>query len=175
MADLIRPELRAQLRRFADLSVALVVAGLGLWVALSSFGYLAWVGWALTATGSAMGWAALQRLRFQTAGLGGGPGMIQVVEGEIRHFGPLTGGFIALEEIDALHLSPDGRLWLIDTMDGQRHALARDASGAEALFDAFATLPGLSLDAVLQALGQAPFASPRRLWTRPRHARLSHP
>ena len=170
MADFIRPELTAQLRRHRDLLGALVLVALGLWAALGALGILRWLGYAVALAGLALAWTALQRLRFRP--MGAGPGVVQVVEGEIRYFGPETGAFIALQDMDALSLSSDGRLWLIDTMDRQRHALPRAAQGAESLFDAFASLPGLAIEPVLRATARAPTERAQRLWTRPQAGAL---
>ena len=169
---MIRPELARDLRRLADLWVALVVLGLGLWAAFGTYGVLRWLGWALVALGVALAWVALQRARFARNARADGPGIVQVVEGEIRHFGPHDGAFIALEDIEALHLSPDGTLWLIDTLDGQRRAIPRAAQGAQGLFDAFATLPDLGIEHLLRIGAQAPFERTQRVWTRPPRTRL---
>lgn len=164
MAEFIRPEAMAVLRRHRDLLLAAGVVLLGLWATWGALGILRWLGIGVTVIGLALAWTALQRARFRAHGAA--PGVVQVVEGEIRYFGPDTGAFIAVQDIDALSLSADGRLWLIDTMDGQRHALPRAAQNADALFDAFSALPALGIEHLLRVCAQAPFEATQRLWTR---------
>lgn len=174
MADLIRPEVLALLRRWGEVLAALALAGFGLWWALTSFGLISGLGWALTATGAALGWGALQRARF--ASDGEGPGLVEVDEGEIRHFGPRGGGIVSLDSIAALVLSADARFWLVETLEGHVLALPRDARGAEALFDAFATLPGLDVAHLVRVAAQGAAPRARPIWRRTvKHLDLSPP
>jgi len=171
MADLIRPQARALLRRWSGVLIALAVCGMGLWWGLSAFGWLRWLGWGGLGLGLALGWTAWQRARF--AAQGDGPGVVQLIEGEIRYFGPAGGGFVAIEAIQTLALSADGEAWLIAATDGQHLAIPRAASGAETLFDAFAALPGLGMEKLLRISAQPPAKNARMIWRRPARSLLT--
>lgn len=151
--SLIRPELLAATRRNADLLAGLGLAGLGAWTA-SKGGYLLTpLGLALLALG--IGWAltAWRRLRFQQAGEA--PGIVRVTEAQIAYFGPRVGGFVGLPELSELRLVTlrGRRIWKLKQGDGQLLHIPVEAEGADALFDAFATLPGIDMAALVAALG----------------------
>lgn len=150
-APLIRPEARAALWRWREVLAGLALIGLGLWWVLGPGGLLGWIGWALGLIGAALATAGIQRGRFR--GAGGGPGVVQVVEGQISYFGPLTGGHAAMTEISRLRIDHDARPshWLIDQPGQPVLAIPVDARGADALFDAFGQLPGLTSAALLEA------------------------
>jgi hypothetical protein len=164
MIDFIRPAARQALHRWRETLLAALVAALGLFWSLTSIGLVQWFGWLVTLLGLAMLWSAIQRMRFVTRGAG--PGVVQVVEGEIRYFGPRGGGFAAVDAIIALSLSADGSYWLVEAEDGQILVVPRAASGAEALFDAFTRLPGLEMEQLLRILAQDPAAQARTIWRR---------
>ena len=48
----------------------------------------------------------VQRARFRHGG--GGPGVVRVDEGQVAYFGPLTGGVVAIRDLDSLTLDPSG-------------------------------------------------------------------
>jgi len=164
MANMIRPEARKALLRWGETLAATAVVGLGLYWALGSFGFVQWVGWVVVVVGVAMLWSAVQRARF--AARGDGPGVVQIVEGEIRYFGPRGGGFAAIDAIIALSLSADNAYWLVEADDGQILAIPRAAAGAEALFDTFASLPGLEMERLLRVLAQAHAPRAQIIWQR---------
>lgn len=164
MTDLIRPAARAALKRWSEPALALCVAGLGLWLGLRWFGFVGWLGWALLALGLAWLWGAVQRARF--AAKGAGAGVVQVVESEIRFFGPLGGGFAPLDGVRRVALSADRAHWLIETGDGTGLVIPRAARGAEALFDAFATLPGFEMEKCLRIVAQPPADRAQVIWHR---------
>jgi hypothetical protein len=171
MTKLIRPEARAWMSRWSEPAIALAVALLGLWLALRWFGVMVWLGWALAALGLGWLWGAVQRARFAAGGAGAG--MVQVIEGEIRFFGPLGGGFAPLDGIRAVSLSADRAHWLIETSDGTGLVIPRAAHGAEALFDAFATLPGFEMEKCLRMAAQSPSDRAQPIWHRPLGGRIS--
>ena len=193
MTGFLRPEVVTLLRRWREAFAGLAAAILGLWIA--GFGGWFWVALgALFVAGGAgvalMGW---RRLRF--GGAGSAPGVVQVVEGQIAYFGPQAGGFVAIADITMLSLAtgPDGPEWRLTT-EAEVLAIPVGAAGSEALFDAFATFPGIDMAAVATARasaasGPAPVRSPqggalvihdprlsagRVLWRRPARARRLH-
>lgn len=147
-----RPEAVAAVLRWREVLVGLGLGLLGLWLVSGPGFLLAIPGYAFVAGGIALIWMGIQRGRFR--GPDGGAGAVQVVEGQIAYFGPLTGGTVALGEIDSLTL--EGGMhpahWRL-TQKGQPPLLIPvNAAGADALFDAFAALPGLKTERMLGAL-----------------------
>ena len=141
---LIRPEARETLARWSEPAFGALVTGLGLWVALQG-------GWLLTGAGAAIaalgiGWAVLGLRRMRFAGRGDAPGLVELDESRITYLGPRLGGSISIVELIEIRLlSLRGRrAWRLKQADGQVLLVPVDSAGAEALFDAFATLPGLS-------------------------------
>lgn len=162
----IRPEARAALWRWREVLVGLGVVLIGVWWVSSGGAVVQWIGVALSLAGSAFIAAGLQRGRFR--GANDGPGVVRTDEGQIAYFGPLTGGAVALSEITKLAYDPTGRPahWVL-TQPGQPNLhIPVTADGAEALFDAFTSLPGLRPEELIRIQKQ-PAATPTVLWTRP--------
>ncbi|MCE6951194.1 hypothetical protein LAZ40_07405 [Cereibacter sphaeroides] len=148
----LRPAAVAALRRWREPAAAALAVAAGLW--LASLG-----GWLMVPVGgvvtlAAAGWAltALRRMRFVRAGEA--PGVVEVDEGQVGYLGPTFGGFVALDDMQELRLvALNGqRLWRLRQVDGQVLMIPTGARGAERLFDAFATLPGLDMKALVAAL-----------------------
>lgn len=163
---MIRPEALALLRRWQGVLIGLAVGALGLWWIAGAGGLLGWVGWAVLAAGVALVISGLQRLRFQAGG--GGPGLVEVVEGRIAYFGPQTGGVVALSELAELRLDPSRRppSWVLVQPEAPPLEIPVNAEGAEALFDVFAALPGIRTEHMLQEL-RAGGAHPVVIWEHP--------
>jgi hypothetical protein len=149
----IRPELQATLLRHREVIAAGAVALAGLWIASRGGWLLPPLGLALAALGA--GWAVLtfRRLRFQQQGEA--PGILRVTEAQIAYLGPRIGGFIGLPDlIEVRLLSLRGRrVWKLRSVTGEVLHVPVEALGAEALFDAFAGLPGMDTAALVAALG----------------------
>lgn len=148
----IRPEAQAQLWRIRELLAAAVVALLGIYWVLGPKGLLGWIGWLLIAAGLALAVVGLRRLRFGQTGRG--PGVVQVDEGQIAYFGPLTGGAVALSELTRLSLDRAARPahWVLEQPGSEPLHIPVNAAGADVLFDAFAALPGLRTGRMLTEL-----------------------
>lgn len=165
MSGFIRPEATAFLRRWSEVIIAVCTVALGLVIAarpglvVSGFGYVMAVGGALALL------PAIRRARF--AASGEGPGVVQVDERRILYLGPQTGGAVALDELALISLrrGNDGTATWILVEAGQVLTIPVDAKGAEALFDAFTALPGLSAQHVL-AVAENPHPGTHRLWAR---------
>ena len=165
MTGFFRPEARALVWRWREVLAALAVVGLGLWVVTSRGVVVSGFGYVLIAIGAVGLVPALRRARFAAGG--DGPGIVQLDEGRVTYMGPVHGGVISLDEIEVLSLrrTPEGgRFWVL--AEGAAVLVVPvDALGAEALFDGFARLPGLSSARLLEALdGTAPGTT--RLWQR---------
>ncbi|WP_374634242.1 hypothetical protein [Paracoccus sp. (in: a-proteobacteria)] len=168
---MIRPELAARLRPWAETGAALAATGFGLWV-FSLGGWILWPLGAAIAVAAAL-WAldARRRMRFAHDALG--PGMVELDEGAIRYLSPnrLLGGEISLRELAEIRLMRlnDRRHWRLKSSDGQALLIPVDAAGAEYLASAFAALPGIDMGRVSAAL--APDAPAiQTVWTRTRRA-----
>ena len=173
MPDPIRPEARAVLRRWGEVLATLALVALALWWALTGLGAVRWLGWALVALAAALLFGAVQRARFSGPGLAPGPGIVELDEGEIRYLGPRGGGVVALDAILALSISADARFWLVESADGAVLVIPRDATGAAALFDAFAGLPGLDMTRLLRLGAQGPAPHAQMIWQRSAHRLLT--
>ncbi|MCU4651364.1 hypothetical protein N8I71_00850 [Roseibacterium sp. SDUM158016] len=174
MAEFLRPEVAAMLRRWREPLVALVVIAAGLWIAARPGPIVQGFGWVLAGLGAMALIPAIRRARF--AASGEAPGVVQVDERRIVYMGPTHGGAIALDELEHLSLRrlEDGRAAWILAESGALLMIPVEARGAEALFDAFTALPGLSAQAILAARDM-PQAGTTRLWTRAQdRARIGH-
>jgi len=151
-----RPEAKAVLWRWREVLVAAGLVLLGLWWLIGPGGLLVFPAVALVIGGAALGFVGMQRARFRGPGneVGGGPGAVQVDEGQIAYFGPLTGGVVALTALERLSLDGASRPahWQLDVPGQPLLQIPVNAAGTEALFDAFATLPGLRTERMLAEL-----------------------
>lgn len=149
----IRPELLAALQRNAELLAALALALFGTWTAAQGGYFLTPLGLALCAMGA--GWALTnwRRLRFLQAGEA--PGIVRVTEAQIAYYGPRVGGFVGLPDLSEIRLLTlrGRRIWKLKQGDGQLLHIPVESDGADALFDAFASLPGIDMAALVAALG----------------------
>ena len=165
MSDLIRPEVRAGFMRWREAIAGAGLVALGLWWSLGAGGLMTYVGFVTTCIGLLIGWMGLQRGRFRSSGEAAG--IVLVDEGQISYFGPLGGGIIAVSDLTRLTLlhRGDDRLWHVTTEDGGAVEIPLDATGAEALLDAFAALPGLKTERMLAEM-RRPASGPVTIWTR---------
>jgi hypothetical protein len=161
----IRPEVRAQVWRWRELCGGLCALVLGLFWVLVPGGLLGGIGAFVMGIGLVLVWVGAQRGRFRNAGTG--PGIVQIDEGRIIYFGPLTGGTLALAEIERLTLDPSARPshWVLARTGEPPLSIPVNAAGAEALFDAFTALPGFRTERMLAELNsRAPH--PVVIWER---------
>ncbi len=151
MTGFLRPEVARLLMRWREVLLVLAVLGLGLWIAARPGPIVQGFGYVVIAISALALVPAIRRARF---GVGGtGPGIVQVVEGRILYMGPITGGAVSIGDLTALALRRDhtgAAAWLL-TEPGTMLVIPVDAAGAEALFDAFTTLPGLGAQRLLAA------------------------
>lgn len=163
----VRPEVAARLIRWREVLVALGIAMLGLW-AFTATGWLVQaLGVILMGAGLILAWIASRRVLFRTEGEAAG--VVQVVEGRVSFFGPFYGGTVALDEITeiAIHATRQGDpYWHLGRLTEAPLVIPAAARGAEGLFDAFLTLPGLSAATVLTAQREVSTTT-RVIWRRP--------
>ncbi len=161
----IRPGASAFLARHAELLVAAGAVAAGLWLAGRGGPLFGLLGGGVSATGAGLGWIALARRRF--APPGAGPGLVEVVEGEVRYLGPGYGGTAALADLVEVRLLErrGRRVWRLALEGAPPLYIPLEALGAEALFDLFATLPGLGAGRLIEALAR-PATPDRLVWRR---------
>jgi hypothetical protein len=151
-----RPEAQAAVWRWREVLFGLGAGLFGVWLIVGPGFLLAILGYAFVVAGAALVWLGIQRSRFR--GADGGAGAVQVDEGQVSYFGPLTGGSVALRELQTLTL--DGTLfpahWRLSQEGSPPLLIPVNAAGSEALFDAFATLPGLKTERMLSTLNANP-------------------
>ena len=165
MAEFFRDDALRVLRRWREPLIAGLVIALGLWIAARPGPVVQGFGWVLAILGALALLPAIRRARFQASG--DAPGVVQVDERRILYMGPTHGGTVAIDDLQQLSLRrmEDGRAaWVL--LDGTTMlVIPAEARGAEALFDAFTALPGLSAHAVLAARDM-PQPGTTRLWNR---------
>ena len=160
-----RPEAMAAVIRWREVLLGGALALLGVWWLVGPGRLMTIPGAALTFGGAALVWVGIQRGRFR--GPGGGVGTVLDDEGEITYFGPLTGGSVSLRELTRLTLdkSHHPAHWRLDQPGQPPLMIPVNADGADILFDAFATLPGLPTERMLAAL-RAPGRASVVIWER---------
>ncbi|MEJ6390348.1 hypothetical protein [Gymnodinialimonas ulvae] len=173
MSGFFRPEAMAVLGRWREVGMATAVILIGVWIALRPGGVIVTgFGYVLIALGTAFMVPALRRARF-FAGKDG-PGAVQVDEGRILYMGPVTGGTMALDDVRVLSVRRDGDdqvTWVLAD-EAQLLVIPVDAAGADALFDAFAALPGLNVERLIRAV-QSRTKGSQKVWSRERPVALT--
>lgn len=153
---IIRPEVLALAKRSTEVISALAVLSFGLWLIFLGGYLLTPIGTAIGALGTAWAILAMRRMRFaQTVDA---PGLVEVDEGQIGYLGPQVGGYVSIPELTEIRLlSLRGRrVWRLKQADGQALLIPVDATGADKLYDAFASLPGMDTLALVAALEARP-------------------
>lgn len=148
----VRPEARAAFWKWREALTGTGVVALGLWWVFGFAGLLHWLGYAVALIGCALLWIGVQRGRFRIGQ--NGPGIVQVDEGQIAYFGPLTGGVVALADITRLTVDRTGHPphWQLSQPGQPDLVIPLTAQGADRLFDAFAQLPGLRTEWMLSQM-----------------------
>lgn len=161
----IRPDAQAALLKWRELLIGAGIILLGLyWTAQS--GLIQWIGAAVTILGGLLCYTGLQRARFRTGK--GGLGVVSLDEREISYFGPISGGVVSLNDLSMLTLDGASKpaVWVLHQPGQQDVAIPVNAEGADQLFEAFATLPGIRTEHMLTTLKKAP-NQPVVIWAKP--------
>ncbi len=149
----VRPEVSAGLWRWREVVAGVSVVAAGAMVATGRVGFVGALGWVMIAVGVALIYVGVSRGRFRNSG--GGRGVVEVDERAVRYLGPEFGGALAIASVERIAVVlPHG--WELTDAEGQRLTIPVDAEGAEALFDAFVSLPGLSAAALADASSHPP-------------------
>nr|WP_319947563.1 hypothetical protein [uncultured Shimia sp.] len=151
----IRPEAQAMLMQWRETLLGGLVMVLGLYWS-SGFGILKWLGFATIPVAILLMIMGLQRARFRAGQ--GGPGVVQVDERQITYFGPLNGGAVAVDEMTGLSLDAGSvpPVWVLRQPGQPDLQIPVNAEGADALFDAFASLEGIRTEHMLAQLKAKP-------------------
>ena len=151
---MIRPEAKRALWRWREVLFGLTIICLGYLWTVSYFGLLRWLGIVLILVGGALLFIGFQRGRFRSDQ--DGPGVLHVVEGQIAYFGPSEGGLVAISDLSRISLVMHNRkrCWQLDQAGLATIYIPVTAKGTDHLFDAFATLPGLKIENMVQKLTQ---------------------
>lgn len=152
MTGFIRPEARAALWRWREVLIGAFLVFVGSWWVFGPGQLIGVIGWIVGGVGTALVFMGLQRGRFRGK-RDAGPGSVDIDEGQVTYFGPMTGGAVALRDVSELALLKTGITthWRL-TAEGNPLYIPVNAAGADALFDAFTTLPGLKVERMLTAL-----------------------
>ena len=162
----IRPEAQETLRRWRLTLVGLATIAIGAWWSWGVGNLLGVAGWLVMAAGFALVVIGVQRARFDTGR--GGPGVVDIDEGEITYYGPLS---VAVGEIARLIFDPTSHppCWvLVERQDTALH-IPVNAEGADDLFEVFSALPGLRTNYLLTEMRAGidqPGAIPTVIWDR---------
>lgn len=144
MSGFFRPEAMATLRRWREALIGLAVIALGGFVVLAALTVIFLsIGIAFAAIGLFLLWGGIQRGRFRQAAIG--PGVVTLDEGRVTYMGPLDGGVIDIEDLDALMLDKRSHppVWVLRQAHAAPLHIPVNATGADRLFDAFLRLPGI--------------------------------
>ena len=162
----IRPEALAVLARWREMAGAGALLAVALWLVARGGWLFGPFGAGLAVLAAGWGVVALRRMRFAQAIAA--PGIVEVIEGQIGYFAPQMGGILSLADLSEIRLTRMGEAaaWRLKQTDGQMLTIPVGAEGAEALFDAFAALPGIDMGRLSAALGANSRDWPERLWSR---------
>ncbi|MEM6576852.1 MAG: hypothetical protein AAF678_00035 [Pseudomonadota bacterium] len=171
----VRAEALTAINRWREALAGAAIAGIGLWWIFGTGGLLFWLGFVLLPTGLSLAGLGIQRGRLRTGSVG--PGIVQVDEGRVVYFGPLTGGGVDLATLSRLEIDPSGHPahWVLHQPAEAPLFIPVNATGAEQLFDAFAMLPRFPTAKAVDLMTHPPEGK-TLLWHRasPERAGLEH-
>ena len=153
----IHSKIKQQLWRWREALVGACLALCGMFWAISQQGILAAVGTSLAIVGALIIFAGIQRTRFRVGA--GGPGVVHVDERMVTYYGPLDGGSVSIDALEAVELEPKSKPaaeWVLTEVGGQPLHIPTNAANAEQLFDVFASLEGIRTENMLAKLHANP-------------------
>lgn len=155
--EILRPQARATLTRWAEPLVLLAALGFALRLVWLGWGRGAWVLLAIGAVVSvaiaALIYLAVIRLRLTQAIES--VGLVEVDERRLTYLAPTLGGSLDLDDLRRIALSSGhrgGQSWILYAPDRPPLIVPLGAQGADLLPDAFSALPGLGLPGLLRAV-----------------------
>ena len=163
----IRPEVAELLVRWREVLIGLGIMLIGAWFVAQGGWLMIALGCAVALGGLALAWTGSRRTLFRASGEAAG--VVQIVEGRIGYFGPFYGGTVSLDDITRIemHAARGGSAyWHLHRLGEAALVIPAAAKGADTLFDAFLTLPGLTSSKLLEAQRDASVVT-RIVWQRP--------
>lgn len=171
---MIRPEVLAFFRKYSEAIAGILVALIGLWLALRSGWFWTGIGIIIAGMGAGLTFTACRRLLFKTDQIG--PGVVEIDERQISYFAAYDGGVVSIESlarITAISTDEgpwaDDLHWVLEEDGGTILTIPNSAAGAEQLFDAFSALDGVDYSMATKALGATSNDS-YVIWAKPRAA-----
>ena len=166
----IRPPVMEHFAKWREAYFVALVLMLGVWLfvygnqtlnfVLQALGLVIWlVGMVLLRT-------TIQRIRFRRSQKA--PGIVDVTEREISYFGPMHGKTISLESLNKIELRESeayAAIWVLHHTEGDPMIVPTTAKGSDRLFDAFTSLSGVQMSALVSAINQVPVHS-QVIWER---------
>lgn len=145
MKGLIRPELRAELRRWRESLIGGAVAALGLYWAAAGYGLLVWVGLVTALVGTAFVVLGIRSARFPASG--DGPGVVEVVERQITYLTARgDGGVLSIDSLVRVEYDARALNFVLSSDGAPPLVVPVRARGSDQLLDALTPLPGIRLD-----------------------------
>lgn len=171
---MIRPEVTALFRRYAEVIAGALIAAIGFWLLTRPNVLAKIIGALVMGTGLVMAAAALRRIAFKTDQIG--PGVVEVDERQISYFSAYDGGSVSIEALARITVVTtddgpwsDDMHWVLEEDGGTMLTIPNSASGTEKLFDAFAALDGVDYSMATKAMGSTDNDS-YVIWSRPHNA-----
>ncbi|MEO0485624.1 MAG: hypothetical protein AAF092_06905 [Pseudomonadota bacterium] len=156
---MIRPEAQKAISDLREVLIGVALLALGSHWVINGHTYQPFIGALLGAGGLVALWLGYRRVRFPAGE--GGVGMVEVTERQIAYMTGTGGSAIAIDALTRIevHTSRTGIVWVFTTATGETLRIPGDAAGAEALFEALVSLPGLNYDQAAQAARKASAAT----------------
>lgn len=153
----VRPEVKAAFWRWREALAGLCFAMFGLWMAIGAHGITEMLGFSVVVAGVVVALAGMQRARFRSGS--GGPGLVEVLEGQITYFGPTDGGTLSIQGLTKVELDQTTRpapSWILTETGQPPLTIPTNAEGSELLFDVFASLDGIRTERMLSEMKKRP-------------------
>jgi len=149
----MRPEVKEGLLRWREALVGSAVSIFGIYWAANGLGFISAIGTVLAIAGALLVFAGIQRARFRVGT--GGSGVVYVDEGQVSYFGPVSGGSLAVADLQQIEFDPTVKPhaeWVLHDHANVLLRIPTNAEGADALFDVFSGLEGLHTEKMLSGL-----------------------
>ncbi|MEM6477730.1 MAG: hypothetical protein AAF647_01660 [Pseudomonadota bacterium] len=148
---MIRPEAKEAIREWQEVIAGVAMTLLGSHFLLNGRALLPVVGALIGLLGIALIVLGFRRVRFPTGA--GGTGLVEVTERQIAYLTGAGGGAVAIDGLERVEVRADtaGITWLFTARSGEVLAIPGNARGAEALFDALVSLPGINHEEAVRA------------------------
>ncbi len=159
--NFIRPNVRAHFSKWAEAYLVTLILIIGVRVLIRGFVIESIVyeivGAIISTLGLVLLRGTIQRIRFRRSQKA--PGMVDVTEREISYFGPMHGKTLSLESLSKIELRESeayASVWVLHNSEGDPMIVPTSAKGSDRLFDAFTSLSGVRMDALVKAVNTVP-------------------